>query len=107
MKFQKRPIIVDADQWFPPGDSRHKPEMLSHRKGNTVNPPDYRQTGDIYCFAEGASPGYGGDIYFIRVGGPNDNLQLKPGDWVITDENGVKTVCKSDIFEATHDSIRN
>ena len=38
-KFRKRPVVVEAVQWFPPGDPRHDPAMLSHRKGNSVIPP--------------------------------------------------------------------
>lgn len=102
-KFRKKPVVVDAQQWWPPGDPRHDPAMLSRRKGNQVNPPDYRQSGDLYCFAEGASPGYGGDIYFIRTGGPNDNVQVHPGDWIITGVKGEKYPCKPDIFVATYE----
>src|SRR5689334_11317407 len=93
-KFRQKPVIVEAQQWFPPGVAGHDPAMLSHRKGNQVNPPDYRQKGDIYCFAEGASPGMGGDTYFIRIGGANDNVQLKPGDWIVTGARGEKHVYK-------------
>lgn len=106
MKYRKRPVIVDAQQWWPPSDSRHDPTMLSHRKGNSVTPGDYRQTGDIYCFCEGAGPGFGGDIYFIRVGGPNDNVMIHPGDWIITGVQGEKYPCKPDIFEMTYEPIR-
>lgn len=79
--------------------------MLSHRKGNSVTPPDYRKTGDIYCFSEGMDPAYGGNTYFIRVGGPNDNVQIKPGDWIITGINGELYPCKPDIFEKNYELV--
>lgn len=100
--YRTKSVVVQASQWFPPGDPRHDPSMLSHRKGNTSDPPDYRQTGDIYAFAEGMSPGMGGDIYSIRVGGPNDNINLEPGDWIIT-SHGRKSVCKADAFEQAYE----
>lgn len=98
-KFRKKPVVIEAQQWFPPGDERHDPAMLSHR------PPDYRQDGDIFCFAEGASPGYGGDIFFVRTGGPNSDVQIHPGDWIITGVKGEKYPCKPDIFEATYEPV--
>ncbi len=102
-KFRKKPVVIEAQQWFPPGDPRHDPTMLSHRKGNQVSPPDYRQDGDLYCFAEGASPGMGGDHYLIRTGGPNSGVQVNPGDWIITGVKGEKYPCKPDIFEVTYE----
>ena len=101
MKYRKKPIVIEAVQWFPPGDQRHEPSMLSHRKGNAVDPPDYRQSGDIFCFCEGASPGMGGDTYFIRI--ERDNVQVHPGDWIITGVKGEKYPCKPDIFAATYE----
>lgn len=103
MKFRKKPIVIEAQQWWPPGDPRHDPSMLSHRKGNAVSPPDYRKSGDLYCFAEGSTTEFGGDIYFIQTGGPNDNVQVHPGDWIITGIHGEKYPCKPDVFAETYD----
>ena len=107
MKFRKKPIVVEAKQWFPPKDHRHDPTMLNHRRGNSVSPPDYRRTGDIYCFTDGdgAGPGFRGDLYFIRVGEPNDNIQIHPGDWIITGTKGEKYPCRDDIFNETHEVV--
>ena len=104
MKFRKKPIVIDAQQWFPPGDPRHDPTMLSHRKGHTVSPPDYRQSGDLYAFSE--IKGHGADdIFLIRTGGPNDNVTVNPGDWIITGVNGEKYPCKPYIFEKTYEPV--
>lgn len=102
MKFRKKPVVIEAKQWWPPGDERHDPSMLTLRGGNSVNPPDYRQTGDLYPFT--TIKGMGVDnIYFIRVGGVNDNVQVHPGDWIITGVKGEKYPCRPDIFEATYE----
>ncbi len=103
MKFRMKPVVIEAVQWFPPGDPRHDPSILSHRKGNAVTPGDYRQTGDIYQFS--TIKGMGDDIFLIRVGGPNDNVTIHPGDWIITGLKGEKYPCKPDIFEATYGAI--
>ena len=103
-KFRKKPVIVEATQWFPPGDPRHDPTMLSHRKGNSVNPPDYRQPGDLYQFSE--IRGMGDDIFMIRTGeGSSSDVQVHPGDWIITGVKGEKYPCRADIFEQTYEVV--
>lgn len=102
MKYRKKPIVVDAVQWWPPGDPRHDPSMLSDRKGNAVDPPDYRQSGDLYAFSKIKGMGVD-DVYLIRTGGPNDNVTVHPGDWIITGIKGEKYPCSNDIFMATYE----
>jgi hypothetical protein len=100
-KYRKRPVVIEAVQWWPPGDPRHDPKMLTHRKGNAVTPGDYRQSGDLYQFS--TIKGMGDDIFLIRTGGPNDNVTVHPGDWIITGVNGEKYPCRPDIFEKTYE----
>ena len=91
MKFRKKPVVIEAKQWWPPGDERHDPSML---------------TGDLYPFT--TIKGMGVDnIYFIRVGGVNDNVQVHPGDWIITGVKGEKYPCRPDIFEATYEPVED
>jgi len=99
MKFRKKPVVIDAVQWFPPGDERHDPAMLSHRKGNQVDPPDYRQDGDLWQFSP--IKGMGDDIFMLRT--LEGELRVSPGDWIITGVKGEKYPCKPDIFEATYE----
>lgn len=99
--FRKKPIVIEAVQWFPPGNPRHNPNMLTHRKGNTSNPPDYRQIGDLYQFS--TIRGMGDDIFLIRT--LEGDLKVSPGDWIITGVKGEKYPCKPDIFEATYDPV--
>jgi hypothetical protein len=103
VKFRKKPVIVEAKRWFPVGDERHDPSMLSHRKGNAVDPPDYRKDYDLYRVSE--MKGYGDDIYMIRTGGSNSDVQVHPGDWIITGIKGEKYPCKPDIFAATYEAV--
>jgi hypothetical protein len=106
MKFRKKPVVIDAQQWFEPGHERHDPAMITHRKGNTVTPPDYRQDGDLFCAIRG-DLGQGPAVYMIRTGGSNSDVQVHPGDWIITGVKGEKYPCKPDIFEATYESVPN
>lgn len=47
--------------------------------------------------------GMGDVIFLIRTGGPNDNVTVHPGDWIITGVNGEKYPCRPDIFEKTYE----
>lgn len=98
-RFRKKPIVIDAVQWWPPGDPRHDPAMLSDRKGNTVNPPDYRQPGDLFQFTK--IKGMGDDKFFIHT--LEGNMEVSPGDWILTGVKGEKYPCKPDIFEAIYE----
>ena len=45
------------------------------------------------------------DIFLIRTGGPNDNVTVHPGDWIITGVQGEKYPCKDDVFRATYEPV--
>lgn len=98
-KFRKKPVEVGAKQWWPPGDQRHDPEMLSHRKGNAVTPGDYRQKGDLWQFS--TIPGMGDDIFLLRLYCGSD-VRVSPGDWVVT-ASGRKWAVEADVFEAIYE----
>lgn len=100
--YRNRSIVVEAKQWWPPSDERHDPLMLVQRKGNSVEPGDYRRVGDLYLGFEGGVPGIGGeDVFMIRT--LDGDLKVSPGDWIITGLQGEKYPCRPDIFEATYD----
>lgn len=100
-QFRKKPIVIQAEQWFPPGDPRHNPAMLSDRKGNSVDPPDYLQPGDLYQYSK--VPGMGDHIFLVKT--LEGDLTVSPGDWIITGVAGEKYPCKPDIFEATYEPV--
>lgn len=102
-KFRKKPVVIEAQQWWPPGDQRHDPSMLVYRKGASANPPDLRQVGDLYQFSR--VRGMGDDIFMIRT--PGGSLKVFPGDWIITDEKGEKSPCSPGVFEATYERIES
>ena len=103
MKYRKKPVVIEAVQWFPPGDPRHDPSMVTHRKGNTVDPPDYLQPGDLYKFS--SIPGMGDDVYMVRtLEGP---MRVSPGDWIITGVKGERYACKPDIFALTYEPVND
>lgn len=88
MKFRKKPVVVEAQQWWPPGDERHDQSMLTNRKGNTVSPPDYRKDGDLFC-AFDEKLGQGPSVFMIRTGGPNSDVQVGHVSICVGRESGV------------------
>ncbi len=105
-KFRKKPVVIEAKQWFEPVHENHDPSMLIERKGNAVDPPDYRQVGDLYLAFKGGMPNVGGrDIYSIRT--LEGDLNVSDGDWIITGVQGEKYPCKPDIFEQTYELVED
>lgn len=99
MKFRKKPVVIEATQWFPPGDDRHDSSMLTIP---SVTEKRYLQLGDLYCGIRG-DIGMGPAVYMIRM--LEGDLKVSPGDWIITGVKGEKYPCKPDIFEATYEQV--
>jgi hypothetical protein len=120
MKFRKKPVVVEATQWFKNGDH---PEdyALDHEslEGGEVR---------IFTGAERKANGWEGGVvrYYChpdvpgsrpceQCGKPHhihgwvDTLEqghrVCPGDWIITGIKGDRYPCKPGIFAATYDAV--
>ena len=78
MKFRKKPVVIEATQWFKHGDH------LAVFKMHTVDPDD------------GVTP----QAYIETLEG---QMLVTPGDWIITGVKGEHYPCKPDIFEMTYE----
>lgn len=76
MKYRKKPIIIEAEQWFP----GKKIEGVGNVEG-----------------------GKGPDFAFVNT--LEGIMTVKPGDYIITGFKGEKYPCKPDIFEATYEKV--
>ena len=111
MKFRKRPVVIDATQWFQNGD----------HPGDDVWRP-FEDTGLVPGGArEGAvvrrfrHPGTSGESSCrhccdtMHRHGWIDTLEgghiVCPGDWVITGVAGEHYPCKATIFEQTYEPV--
>ena len=89
-KFRKKPVVIEAVQWFA---WQQKDETPAHDavvygyEDTGVEPPGPHERGI----------GYG---YIQTLEG---RMMVSPGDWIITGVRGERYPCKPDIFEATYE----
>ena len=90
-KFRKKPIVIEATQWFKDGDH---PEV-----GFWRTPEGEARTLCKHCREE------------MRVHGWIDTLEgghnVCPGDWIITGVKSENYPCKPDIFEQTYEPVED
>lgn len=75
-KFQKRPVVIEAEQWFP----GRRIDGVEERPGNGKN----SEPVGIVKTLEG-------------------DMIARPGDWIITGVEGEKYPCKNEIFKKTYE----
>ena len=75
MKFRKKPVVIEATQWFAMGDH---PAVVESQGNNGPYP------------------------YIDTLEGP---MLVTPGDYIITGIVGETYPCKPDIFEATYERV--
>lgn len=112
-KFRKKPVVIDATQWFKNGDHPldyaharphaeaqvHPPVNVDLVEGQVVRRYRHPNMGDKdQCQHCGRA---------MRAHGWIDTLEgghiVCPGDWIITGVQGEHYPCKPDIFEATYE----
>jgi len=97
--FRKKPIVVQATQWFKNGD--HPEDGPADKEGKVVrayrNPDDDGQRQCQHCG------------HIMHDHGWIDTLQgghtVCPGDWIIEEISDGWYPCKPDSFEATYEPI--
>jgi hypothetical protein len=84
MKFQKKPVVIEAKQWHAHGDHEKVKPLAS--------------TSDVATHIRGAERERLGYIFTMEGG-----HIVTPGDWIIQGVKGEFYPCKPDIFAATYD----
>lgn len=111
MKFRKKPVVIDATQWFKNGD-----HPLDATRTVVPVPGDgepYQTEGKIVRYFR--RPGSPGETPCRNCGvrtqehGWIDTSEgghiVCPGDFVITGLKGERYPCKPDIFAATYEAV--
>lgn len=93
-KFRKRPIIVEAEQWFP---DRDIPGV------SLYTPPDvviFDKSG------QGCGTVYPQPAYHVVQTIHGEFARLEPGDWVIREPDGIHYYpCKPDLFTVIYEEV--
>lgn len=120
MKFRKKPVVIEASQWFRNGD--HPLDYSKDHQGFRGNKvvtytADFRRNGnwegDIVRYYRNPEDNgerlccYCNDI--MHNHGWIDTLEgghiVCPGDWIITGVRGEHYPCKPDIFEEMYERV--
>lgn len=86
MKFRKKPVVIEATQWFKHGDHAEVSPVYIHGPNDEHGKPTVLTEQGWIKTLEG-------------------DLRVSPGDWIITGVKGEHYPCKPDIFEATYERV--
>lgn len=106
MKYRKKPVIIEAEQWFKVTyDREASPDITPGSAPIYHLQVGYYRTPEL----DGQSKcKHCGDI--MHNHGWIDTLEgghiVCPGDWIITGVKGEIYNCKSDIFEMTYEKVK-
>lgn len=111
MRYRKKPIIIEAHQWFKNGDHPEDKSKLIKpvpgdgeaflSEGHVVRYfrcPDTQ--GERHCVKCDTQMHWHGWVDTVEGG-----HIVCPGDWIITGIKGEIYPCKPDIFEATYEAV--
>lgn len=111
MKYRKKPIIIEATQWFKNGD--HPEDDVFRPFEDTGVIPKKEREGKIVRYFRRSD--ISGDQQCNHCGnnmhwhGWIDTLQggyiVCPGDYIIINAKGEHYPCKPDIFEASYEKV--
>jgi len=116
MKYRKKPIIIEATQWFKNGDHPlDNSKMVYPDRMSTTQFDPFLSEGKIVRYYR--DPEDNGERTCEHCGnimhnhGWIDTLEgghkVCPGDCIITGINGEHYPCKPDIFEKTYEKVLN
>ena len=87
-KYRKRPVVIDAVQWFP------DPDVEANAHGNPGKEyEDY--AGVVYVDTDKGM--------LATIASKEGPHLISPGYWIITGVQGERYGCAPDIFEATYE----
>lgn len=92
-KYRKKPIVVDANQWFGSGNHHAVTLWKDHFKITDPRADTCLECGRSLTNDHGW-------VYTLEGG-----HIVCPGDWIITGVKGEYYPCKPDIFEATYEPM--
>lgn len=121
MRCRKKPVVVEAHQWFKNGDhplDYSKPVLDPYGQPNGIT-AEYRKEnnweGDVVRHFSRPEPEYSADLKHDKCGrvwydhGWIDTLEgghtVCPGSWIITGVRNERYPCEESIFAETYDEV--
>ena len=111
-KYRKKPVVIEATQWFKNGD--HPKDGSKPIMTKNTNPDTFLSEGKIVKYYR--HPDTNGETPCLKCGinmhehGWVDTLEgghiVCPKDYIITGVQGEIYPCKPDVFEQTYDLVR-
>ena len=96
MKFRKKPVVIEAEQYL-------GPEFVRDPEVPPAVPPGVGWMPTTTVGARG-----GAWVVLVPVIETLEGrMRVTPGDWIITGIQGERYPCKPDIFEATYEPVDN
>lgn len=92
MKFRKKPVVIEATQWFKMGDHPKVIQAWCTPEGNITDP------NLANCFGVHATP-------YPAIETLEGLMGVTAGDFIITGVKGEHYACKPDIFEMTYEKV--
>jgi len=113
MKYRKRPVVIEATQWFKNGDHpKDGSELLQPFEGDKQL---FLSEGKVVRYFRRPEPEYAGETLHDKCGirwhehGWIDTLEgghtVCPKDWIITGVQGEFYSIKNDIFLETYEKV--
>ncbi len=114
MKFRKKPVVIEATQWFKNGDHpKDACKMVHPSPDSTTQFAPFLSEGKVVRYYR--TPDLDGSRVceqcenVMHDHGWIDTLErghvVCPGDWIITGVKGERYPCKPDIFAATYEPV--
>lgn len=107
--FRKKPVVIEASQWFKNGD--HPDDNTSLTMRTTLDILVQSEGKVVRYFRNSETDGFTTCKHcgiVMHLHGWIDTLEgghiVCPGDWVIIGVKGERYPCKPDIFEMTYES---
>ncbi len=93
MKYRKKPVVIEASQWFKLGD---------HAEVESV--PWFNGMNKSTCTICDKPMTDHGQVKTLETFDGSSKHRVCPGDFIITGIQGEHYACKPDIFEATYEA---
>lgn len=113
-QYRKKPVVIEAHQWFLNGD--HPDDNCDIFERPDQNGNIFQRPGEGKVVRYFRRPDVAGDSICSECGKPfhshgwidtlEDGHRVCPGDWIITGVRGERYPCKPDIFEATYEAVQ-